>query len=185
MNRQQLEDLLKKQCGLLKNKSLISNLPDKGEKIRKRIVEIEEQLAEHKKDTDIESVTAILEGLKIVEKRPSAAFFKQKEVIDGENKEPKKEKFHAHRTKLYNEKAKENQPIKTLTIDEERAACEQTLNRIDDAEKAKQLASLKSRQKIPIILESEPKWRDREEDSDLEDSDDEVIETGLEIQQNM
>ena len=86
----------------------------KGEKIRKRIVEIEEQLAEHKKDTDIESVTAILDGLKIVEKRPSAAFFKQKEVIDGENKEPKKEKFHAHRTKLYNEKAKENQPIKTV-----------------------------------------------------------------------
>ena len=60
-------------------------------------------------------MTAILEGLKIVEKRPTAAFFKQKEVIDSENKkEPKKEKFHAHRTKVYNQKAKENQPIKTV-----------------------------------------------------------------------
>ena len=96
-----------------------------------------------------------------------------------------------------------------MSIDEERHACEQTLNRIDEAEKAKQLASLKSRQKIPIILgtvffllsvvdinvkklESEPKWRDQanddddEDDNDLVDSDDEEpVETGLEIQQNM
>ena len=123
MSKQELEELLKKQRGLLSNKSLIANLPDKvkthfrliltfwqGEKIKNRIKEIEEQLCEHKSD-DIESVTAILESLKIVEKRPTAAFFKKKE-IEETNKE--KKKFQAHRTKNYNEKAKENQPIKTV-----------------------------------------------------------------------
>merc|ERR1712227_748372 len=178
MGKQELEELLKKQRGLLSNKSLVANLPDKGEKIKNRIKEIEEQLCEHKTD-EVESMTAVLESLKIVEKRPSAAFFKKKEVQDTKDKEKKKEKFQAHRTKNYNEKAKENQPIKMLTIDQERAACEQTLNRIDEAEKAKQLASSKARHKVPIILESEPKWRDHVE-IDLEDSDDEIVETGLE-----
>ena len=61
-------------------------------------------------------MTAVLESLKIVEKRPSAAFFKKKEVEDTKDKEKKKEKFQAHRTKNYNEKAKENQPIKMVWI---------------------------------------------------------------------
>ena len=60
-------------------------------------------------------MTAILESLKIVEKRPSAAFFKKKEIENTkETDKKKKEKFQAHRTKNYNEKAKENQPIKTV-----------------------------------------------------------------------
>ena len=92
---------------LSKNFKLLSQ----GEKIRVRIKEIEEQLAEHKVD-DVESMTAILESLKIVEKRPTAAFFKRKELTE---EPPKKEKFHAHRTKNYNEKAHENQPIKTVS----------------------------------------------------------------------
>ena len=82
--------------------------------IEKRIVEIEEQLAKYQKDGDVESMTAILAELKIVEKRPTAAFFKKKELIDEKESGKKKEKFHAHRTKQYNEKAKENQPIKTV-----------------------------------------------------------------------
>jgi len=197
MSKEQLEDTMKKQLSLLKNKALIANLSDKGAKIEKRIVEIKEQLAKYHREgagDDVESMTAILAGLKIVEKRPSAAFFKKRELIEEKEIGTKKEKFHTHRTKEYNEKAKENQPIKTLSIDEERRACEQTLNRIDEAEKARQLASLKSRLKIPIILESEPKWRDQANDDDndendegnLVDSDDEApVETGLEIQQNM
>ena len=114
MSKEQLEETLKKQRALLKNKALIANLTDKGAKIEKRIVEIEEQLAKYQKDGDVESMTAILAELKIVEKRPTAAFFKKKELIDEKESGKKKEKFHAHRTKQYNEKAKENQPIKTV-----------------------------------------------------------------------
>ena len=63
-----------------------------------------------------------------------------------------------------------------------------TLNRISEAEKARQLASLTNREKIPILLESEPKWRERfddegDSDDDLEENE-EIIETGLEQQQN-
>ena len=74
-----------------------------------------------------------------------------------------------------------------LKIDEEREAYKLTLNRISEAEKARQLASLTNREKVPVLLESEPKWRERFDDNDSDDleEDDEVIETGLELQQNM
>ena len=88
-----------------------------GAKIEKRIVEIKEQLAKYQREgagDDVESMTAILAGLKIVEKRPSAAFFKKRELIEEKEIGTKKKKFHTHRTKEYNEKAKENQPIKTV-----------------------------------------------------------------------
>ena len=88
-----------------------------GAKIEKRIVEIKEQLAKYQREgtgDDVESMTAVLAGLKIVEKRPSAAFFKKRELIEEKEIGTKKEKFHTHRTKEYNEKAKENQPIKTV-----------------------------------------------------------------------
>ena len=57
----------------------------------------------------------ILDNLKIVEKRQTAKFFKQKE-FEEEKKTPNgKEKFRAHRNDVYNSKAKENQPIKTVS----------------------------------------------------------------------
>ena len=138
-----------------------------------------------------------------MEKRQTAKFFKQKE-FEEEKKTPNgKEKFRAHRNDVYNSKAKENQPIKTvsdhfirkqarhfmfqLKIDEEREAYKLTLNRISEAEKARQLASLTNREKVPVLLENEPKWRERfddEGDSDDLEEDDEITETGLELQQN-
>ena len=170
---------------------------------------MEEQLEKFKQPEPIDGLAEILDNLKIVEKRQTAKFFKQKE-FEEEKKTPNgKEKFRAHRNDAYNSKAKENQPIKTvsshfpskvrittlcqinymfqLKIDEEREAYKLTLNRISEAEKARQLASLTNREKVPVLLESEPKWRERfdeEGDSDDLEEDDEIVETGLELQQN-
>ena len=172
---------------------------------------MEEQLEKFKQPEPIDGLAEILDNLKIVEKRQTAKFFKQKE-FEEEKKTPNgKEKFRAHRNDAYNSKTKENQPIKTvsdqctllslpllvsfdqgqcmfqLKIDEEREAYKLTLNRISEAEKARQLASLTNREKVPVLLESEPKWRERfddEGDSDDLEEDDEIVETGLELQQN-
>ena len=61
------------------------------------------------------------------------------------------------------------------------------MNRISEAEKARQLATLASREKIPVLLEHELKWRDRVNDEDTEDEsseDEDETQTGFEAQQN-
>jgi len=78
---------------------------------------LEEQLAKFKQPDQIDGLAEILDNLKIVEKRQTAKFFKQKE-FEEEKKTPNgKEKFRAHRNDAYNSKAKENQPIKTVSTD--------------------------------------------------------------------
>ena len=78
---------------------------------------MEEQLAKFKQPDQIDGLAEILDNLKIVEKRQTAKFFKQKE-FEEEKKTPNgKEKFRAHRNDAYNSKAKENQPIKTVSPD--------------------------------------------------------------------
>lgn len=78
---------------------------------------MEEQLAKFKQPDQIDGLAEILDNLKIVEKRQTAKFFKQKE-FEEEKKTPNgKEKFRAHRNDAYNSKAKENQPIKTVSTD--------------------------------------------------------------------
>ena len=68
---------------------------------------------ENKQDNTIDSLSNILDGLKIVEKRPTAQFFKNKELQNLERSDLP-QKFHSHRNEKYNSKAKENQPIKTV-----------------------------------------------------------------------
>ena len=78
---------------------------------------MEEQLAKFKQPDQIDGLAEILDNLKIVERRQTAKFFKQKE-FEEEKKTPNgKEKFRAHRNDAYNSKAKENQPIKTVSTD--------------------------------------------------------------------
>ena len=86
-----------------------------GAKINARIKELEEQLEKFQQPDQIDGLAEILDNLKIVEKRQTAKFFKQKE-FEEEKKTPNgKEKFRAHRNDAYNSKAKENQPIKTVS----------------------------------------------------------------------
>ena len=86
-----------------------------GAKINARIKELEEQLEKFKQPDQIDGLAEILDNLKIVEKRQTAKFFKQKEFEDEKKTPNTKEKFRAHRNDAYNSKAKENQPIKTVS----------------------------------------------------------------------
>jgi hypothetical protein len=187
LSKIKLEEMLDKQKTLIQDKKLLATLPDKGERIKRKINEIESQLAQfnNQQAASVDNLSNILGELKIVEKRPTAKFFKNKEI---ENSEKKDQKFHSHRNEKFNKISKENQPIKTLKIDEEREAHKMTLNRISEAEKARQLATLASREKIPILLETEAKWRDRFDDEDeieIPEEEEEEVQTGFEAQQNI
>lgn len=78
---------------------------------------MQDQLEKFKQPDQIDGLAEILDNLKIVEKRQTAKFFKQKE-FEEEKKAPNgREKFRAHRNDAYNSKANENQPIKTVRTD--------------------------------------------------------------------
>ena len=79
---------------------------------------MEEQLEKFSKPDQLDGLADILDNLKIVEKRPTAQFFKKKEIEAEQKTQDHKtsQKFQTHRNTAYNSKAKEYQPIQTVSM---------------------------------------------------------------------